>query len=186
MREFYHTIEKSKDPDKIGKIGGFLIGGRCRMNRYKVDPIKKRIREYTEKEDYEEYIGIAIDEPNRLERLREKKGKISLLEQFGYTEKMAFDKCEEYGLLSPIYKISKRGGCWFCPNQNIAAFAWLKQNHGELWGELSTLSRENNKASECFSYRLHFEDVDKKVDEYILQQKTTPIQLSIFDMLGEF
>ena len=58
-----------------------------------------------------QYIGIAADEPKRLERL--KTGlprKVSLLEKYGYTEEMAFELCEKYGLLSPIYDFAPRGG----------------------------------------------------------------------------
>lgn len=60
-------------------------------------------------ETYTQYIGIAKDEPKRLERLRGT-NRISLLEKYGYTEKMAFELCEKYDLLSPIYKFAPRGG----------------------------------------------------------------------------
>ena len=53
-----------------------------------------------------QYVGIAIDEPKRLARIKSKgkTSKISLLEKYGYTEDMAKQKCLEYGLLSPIYR----------------------------------------------------------------------------------
>jgi hypothetical protein len=65
-----------------------------------------------------QYLGIAADEPKRLERLKGT-NKISLLEKYGYTEKMAFDLCEKYGLLSPIYDFTKRGGVGSAPMHNI-------------------------------------------------------------------
>ncbi len=186
MREFYRTVEKSKVTDRVGKRCDFPLGGMCYMNHNKVRPIEKRLRQLAKGEDYKEYVGIAIDEPKRLERLHEKQGKISLLEKYGYTEIMAREKCEQYGLLSPIYNISYRGGCWFCPNQRILSLAYLKTNHPELWNELEQLSQVPNKVSDNFVYDESFAEIDKKVDEYILRQKTAPIQLTIFDMIGEF
>lgn len=55
-----------------------------------------------------QYLGIAADETKRLARL-EGTNKISLLAKYGYTEKMAFELCEKYGLLSPIYDFAPRG-----------------------------------------------------------------------------
>ena len=46
-----------------------------------------------------QYIGIAIDEPKRLERL-DGINKISLLAKYGYTEQMAMELCKKYNLLS--------------------------------------------------------------------------------------
>lgn len=53
-------------------------------------------------------MGIAIDEPKRLEKLQGT-NKISLLEKYNYTEQMAYELCKKYGLLSPIYEFSFRG-----------------------------------------------------------------------------
>lgn len=58
-----------------------------------------------------QYVGIAADEPRRLARL--KSNQISLLDKYGYTEEMAMAKCKEYGLVSPIYESSHRGGVGF-------------------------------------------------------------------------
>lgn len=96
-----------------GMITGFPMSGRCQINRsVKVKPLE----DYFKNADYEytKYNGIAIDEPKRLERLNGT-NRISLLAKYGYTEHMAFDLCRKYGLLSPIYDFSLRGGCWFCP-----------------------------------------------------------------------
>ena len=68
-----------------------------------------------------QYVGIAADEPIRLARMKD--NQISLLAKYGYTEEMAMNKCIQYGLVSPIYESSHRGGCWFCPNCKIKVFA---------------------------------------------------------------
>ena len=64
--------------------------------------------------DIIQYVGIASDEQIRLDRL--KSNQVSLLDKYGYTEKMAHGLSRDSGLLSPIYEKNSRGGCWFCPN----------------------------------------------------------------------
>lgn len=133
MTLFNHVVERSRKEERIGKKVGFLIGGRCSANRdLKINPIRNFYKGlHLAESEYTQYVGIAVDEPIRLERLRGT-NKISLLEQFGYSEQMAFDLCKEYDLLSPTYEISSRGGCWFCPNQSYKQIAWLKREHPEL------------------------------------------------------
>lgn len=111
MDQFNHVLERSKDPDRIGKRAGFPMAGKCWANRdLKVKPINDFYKSM-DPNLVTQYIGIAADEPKRLARLKEgKPRKISLLEKYGYTEKMAFDLCEKYGLLSPIYDFAPRGG----------------------------------------------------------------------------
>ena len=90
-----------------GKVIGFPIGGMCAIQRdCKVAPIHKWYKQFTE--PVTQYVGIAADEPRRLARL--KSNQISLLDKYGYTEEMAMAKCREYGLVSPIYESSHRGG----------------------------------------------------------------------------
>lgn len=96
----------------MGMKTGFPMAGRCQVNRsIKVQPIKDFFKGMGTNE-YMQYIGIAIDEPKRLERLNGT-NKISLLEKYGYTENMAFELCERYNLLSPIYQFAPRGGVGF-------------------------------------------------------------------------
>lgn len=153
------------------------------MNREKVTPIQRRLKSIGE--EFTEYIGIAIDEPERLERTEAKKNKISLLAKYGFTEEMARKKCKDYGLLSPTYDITHRGGCWFCPNQRISELAFTKINHPELWEELVKFSNEPNKTSENFSHNKTFAEIANKVDEYIEWQSRAPVQMSIFDAIEE-
>lgn len=162
---FYHTLSRSKNPLRNGKRAGFPLSGMCVINsQCKMKPIKNYIKGIDG--DFVQYIGIATDEPKRLEKLRGT-NRISLLERYEYTEKMAYDLCEKYGLLSPIYRFAKRGGCWFCPNQRYTEFARLKVNHPDLWGRLKQLSKEENLVSQGFRYGKTFDEVEKKVDEII-------------------
>lgn len=177
---FNHIIEESSVPERIGKKAGFVLGKGCCMNREKVRPITKYLK--TLGKDIEEYIGIAFDEKSRLKDMHKKRGKISLLEQKKIKEKECFGICEKYGLLSPMYEISERVGCWFCPNQKIRGFAFLKQNHVNLWNELLVFANTDNKVSENFKYSMTFFDVSLKVDRYISLQEEMKKQYDFFDM----
>lgn len=137
------------------------------------------VKVITSDHDYLYWFYHVITKSKRPER----NGKSSLLERYGYTEIMARAKCEECGLLSPSYKIFKRGGCWFCPNQNIKGFAYLKQTYPELWEELRVLSLEKNMVSNAFRYNLTFPEVEAAVDEYILSLQFAAAQLSLFDLI---
>lgn len=151
-----------------GKFYGFPIGGRCLINRdCKVTPIKRYLAEMAGscrkvRKNIVQYIGIALDEPKRLQRLGD--NKISLLAKYGYTEEMARAKCEQYGLLSPIYSFSSRGGCWFCPNQSIGQFCHLRRRHPELWEELRKLSTTPNLCSYGFKWGLTLPEVEARMN----------------------
>lgn len=93
---FYHVISKSKKEERNGKYAGFLIGGLCKTNSaLKTKPINDFYNGLSEK--YVQYVGIAADEPARLERLNGT-NKVSLLSKYGYTEQI--ELWEELRMLS--------------------------------------------------------------------------------------
>lgn len=168
MQEFYHKIQKSKVKSRVGKFAGFFIGGMCvGNNRLKMRPLNRFFRQ-----DCEQIVGIAKDEPKRLKRL--KPNCRSILAENNITEKMAYEMCQKHGLLSPIYQNNFRGGCWFCPNQSIKEFARLNRNYPKLYNELEKLSKSDNLASKGFRYGLTFSEVDEQV-------KLINNQISFFD-----
>ena len=181
---FYHVIEKTENEERKGKYAGWLIGGKCAANRtLKTCPIGEYYKQFDDAEIIQ-YVGIAADEKERLQRL-EGTNKVSLLQRYGYTERMARDLCEEYNLLSPIYKFSKRGGCWFCPNQKWEEFAHTRKHHPELWAELEKLNKEQNVVSRGFKWGKTLEQVTERVDQEIRNQAAASAQISIFDFLEE-
>lgn len=159
-----------------GKLCGFPIGGRCEVNsNCKVGPIRKHMAQIGE---HVTYIGIAIDEPERLARI--KPWQVSLLAKYGYTEQMAYDLCAKHKLLSPIYAMSSRGGCWFCPNTRISQLAALKHHHPELWAELEILSRVEGTACPGFKWGATLQEVAVKADKYLKTQEAKSKQLTLF------
>lgn len=176
---FYHVVTRTLKKDRFGKFVGFPIGRMCSISRdLKLVPIRKYLS-YCSVDPVTQYVGIAADEPERLERLKGT-DKVSLLAEYGYTEKMAFDLCRDYGLLSPIYEFSSRGGCWFCPNQSCKSFARLKLAYPELWAELVKLSHTENMISRYFRYTDTFADVDRAVNAIIGCWEFEDSQLTLF------
>lgn len=147
ISEFYSTVGKSKYESRIGMFHGFPMGNHCAINdRCKIRPIRQFNKQH---KDAIHYVGIAIDEPKRLERMGDKK--ISLLAKYGFTEKMAFDLCKKYDMLSPCYAFAKRGGCWFCPNAHDPELKHIRKNHNELWRKLLELEDVPNKVGYCWN-----------------------------------
>lgn len=158
-----------------GKRRGFPLANMCHIQREcKLNPIRDYIRSTYLNAGYDvvEYIGIAIDEVERLESLNVKSfsvrvTKSSLLAKYRYTETMALLKCHEYGLLSPIYfDVSSRNGCWFCPNQDLRSFCRLRRDHNDLWRDLYAYKDADNLVSDRFKYDLSLVDLCKRMDDY--------------------
>jgi hypothetical protein len=142
---FEHIISRGKGE---GKTAGFPIPGLCAINREcKMRPIQK----FRKENNIElEYVGIAKDEPERLARLTG--NKVSLLAKYGFTEAMAKELCIEFDLISPIYGICKRNGCWFCMNCKDNEFVWLIKNRPDLFNKLIELEGKHpNRYRECLT-----------------------------------
>lgn len=119
-----------------GKYVGTPLGFPMRRgpwcNKLKMRPIRAYNKEQTE--PVHEYVGIAIDEPERLVRLTPNKS--SPLADYSITENEAIEICREHYLLSPIYQTQARNGCWFCHNARIGELRDLWKYHPDLWAEL--------------------------------------------------
>lgn len=179
---FFFKRQKSKKSEDIGKYYGFPLGGFCRIQRLKEEPITQFLKPLRKEFEVIEYVGICADEPERLERVHKNKNQESILEKNGITQALAKEKCRKRGLLSPAYSSGrKRGGCWFCPNQSIAELAELKKNEPEKYAALEELSKVENTIARGFKYGKTFEQVNAEVDAYI----ATPHyeQLTLFDYI---
>ena len=121
---FYMTCES--DGERGGKIYGwpYQRGPWCN-SRLKQHVLARIPR------DAIQYVGIAVDEPNRFHSLSDNKR--SPLVELGWTEADCRRWCEENDLLSPIYTTAARGGCWFCHNQGVQQLRLLRRNYPDLW-----------------------------------------------------
>lgn len=168
-------VMDQKNKDRIGKIKGFPMAGKCTINREcKLPPIKKFLKELGE--ETIQYIGIAEDEPRRLARLD--KNKISLLAKYHYTEEMAKELCKKYDLLSPAYEYTKRGGCWFCPNMREPEKKHLREYHREKWDKLIELEQIPNKIGDIFNI-LTGESIQETEKQFQIDDR----QLTIYDFI---
>lgn len=109
------------------------------------------------------YVGIAADEPGRFHVLNDTKK--SPLVEAGWTEEMCRDWCEKNDLLSPIYAMATRGGCWFCHNQSVNQLRLLRRNYPEYWTlmlkwdkDSPVTFRSDGKTVQDFERRFQMED----------------------------
>lgn len=145
---FHHIFTKGKN---TGAKHGFTWPRRCAVNR---DCKLKAINEYKrlEKNRLVFYVGIAADEKKRLKRLN-KTTNISLLEKYNLTEIDAFNLCRKNNLLSPVYNLTKRNGCWFCPNAKHNELLYLLNNHVDLFDKLIKWEKEKNVVNKFFNIK---------------------------------
>ena len=178
---------KCKNPEYNGKLYGWLLGGMCKMNPEKVEPIKK----FTKKLDgggWHSIVGIGIEETKRLNRVHSRQNQISLLEKYGYTCEMAKRLCKKYGLLSPLYEMGgMRQGCWFCPNAQIKEYAKLKKNYPHLWQELLEFNENYRKdktqfVAQGFKYGQTFDELITEVDNF-KEKEVIYTQTTMFDFM---
>lgn len=126
--QFYRKFKHGK---RAGQIYGFPMvrGAWCNSN-LKMAAIKKAEAVSI---DAVYIVGIAADEPIRIERQRNKPNALLPLVELGWTDAMCREWCEKNDLLSPIYTTATRGGCWFCHNQGVGQLRLLRKNYPELW-----------------------------------------------------
>ena len=156
---------------KTGEIYGFPMrqGAWCNSH-LKVRPINKWQRTVGE---YTAVVGIAADEPKRINRKTERDNLLPLV-KYGITAAEAFKICEQEGCLSPAYNNGRtRLGCWFCHNQRINELRRLRKEHPELWKRLLAL----DEVSPC---RFTSRSTVKQFDERFRMEDA---QLSIFDYI---
>lgn len=133
--EYYFFIyhPKRKNPE-LEKYDGMSWGGP--RNRWCTGMLKKRVLDaYFKdlKKDYEivEYIGIAVDEPDRV------KDACYPLVEWNMTERDCLQYCYERGFTwGGLYEIFHRVSCWCCPLQSFEELRKLRKHFPELWKQL--------------------------------------------------
>ena len=136
------------------KPGYGWCGGLCRWGTSeKIRTLDKYCKEA------HQYIGIALDEPNRLERLKGT-NKSSPLAELGYTEKMALELCYNEGFSwiengIELYSILDRVSCWCCRNKNLKELANYKKYLPKYFNKLIELE---NKIGEPMKKPIYLKD----------------------------
>ncbi len=165
-----------------GKIYGFpcTLGSWC-IDKYKTPNLKVNPDDIT-------YLGIAVDEAERIERHQKPNIRLPLVE-IGWTEQDCYDWCKENDLLSPIYESSFRGGCWFCHKQGVAQLRLLRKNYPLYWQMLLEWDKDSpyifKITHTVADYDKRFEMEDRGLipkDNTFKWKSVETKQLSIFDV----
>lgn len=146
---FYQTMVEGKN---AGNIKGFPMQKGSWCLKLKLCALNHIPASATQ------YIGIAVDEPNRFHNLSDTKR--SPLVEAGWTEQMCWEWCEENDLLSPIYTTATRGGCWFCHNQGVQQLRLLRRNYPEYWDMLLKWDKDSPVAFKPDGHTVH--DYDRR------------------------
>ena len=129
---------KKRGTNIIHKHGYSWCGGTCRWGT--TDKLKA-IEKYAK--GCVEYVGIAVDEPERL--IKERKGnKRFILAELGLTEEDCLSLCyrrgffwEENGVR--LYDILKRVSCWCCRNKNLKELENIYNYMPYYWEKLKEI-----------------------------------------------
>ena len=141
------------------------------------------------------YLGIAADEPKRIERWQPRKDKVLPLVQIGWDEAKCRQIAEELGMLAPTYQTGERDGCWFCHNQGVGQLRKLRHEYPDLWAKLlqwdsdsPTTFHPDGRTVHDFDRRFQLED-DGFIDpdeRFKWEYCEFPCrQMNIFDLIGE-
>jgi hypothetical protein len=151
-------ISKYQQYDEERAIWGFpIVHGPWCNSKLKMGAIK-RAQKTTK--DCIRYIGIAADEPQRIERHINNPNTVLPLVEIGWTEAMCREWCEKNDLLSPIYTTATRGGCWFCHNQSVDQLRLLRRNYPEYWELLLKWDNDSPVTFKPDGHTVH--DFDKR------------------------
>ena len=95
------------------------------------------------------YVGIAKDEPKRLQRLQGT-NKFSPLDFWGMTEQDCLDYCRQKGFNwnedgVDLYTILDRVSCWCCSNKNKNELINIKKHLPKYWKKIQDLQSKISK-----------------------------------------
>ena len=138
----YNILEKPVDSKKNGfHLGYGWCGGPCRwgtgLKTHALDGIASDAEIH--------YVGIAADEPERLERLTAPK--CSPLAEAGMTEADCLAYCYQRGVFWEengirLYDILDRVSCWCCKNKNRKELKAIYQYLPKYWAMLKELQAQ--------------------------------------------
>jgi hypothetical protein len=128
-----------------------------------------------------QYLGIAADEPIRIERHKDKKGIVLPLVLAGWDEAYCRKWCEENDLLSPIYTTATRGGCWFCHNQGVDQLRLLRKNYPEYWKLLLKWDKDSPVSFKPDGHTVHDFDRRFQLEDELLISTDRPFRWAMLE-----
>lgn len=162
----YKMFELEVNKGKPNEHKGYSwCGGRCRWGTSeKLQALEKYCKGAVE------YVGIAVDEPKRLEKER-KGNKQFPLAEWQMTEKDCLKYCYDKGYNwnedgVELYSILDRVSCWCCANKNLKELKNYYLYLPKYWEKLKELQKrtdrpfKNNKYT-IFDLEKKFKEIDK-------------------------
>ncbi|MBR4672066.1 MAG: phosphoadenosine phosphosulfate reductase family protein [Bacilli bacterium] len=145
---FYKPVKKK---DGSSANGYSWCGGRCRWGTTE----KLKALEKYSKGNYE-YVGIAYDEPQRLNKER-KGNKLFPLAEWEMTEKDCLKYCYDKGFNwnengIELYSILDRVSCWCCANKNLKELKNYYKYLPFYWGKLKELQSKTSRPMKYNKY----------------------------------
>ena len=166
-----------------GKKG--MIMRQC-TNDYKIQPIRKKIRELSgvtkgkhfPKDKYvEQWIGISIDEISRMKPARDK----YLLNRHPLIEaKMSRQDCIDY-LKKENIPLPEKSACIICPFHNDAYWHFMKTKRPEEFADAVDFDKQVRSISRKKDEQLYSHRSCKPLDEIEFDKKEDDKQLNMFN-----
>lgn len=160
---FIYTMFEKPVKKKNGEVGkGYSwCGGRCRWGTTEK---LKAIEKYCK--GHYEYVGIAKDEPQRLNKER-KGNKLFPLAEWNMTEKDCLQYCYDKGFNwledgIELYSILDRVSCWCCCNKNLKELKNYYKYLPEYWNKLKELQSRTERPMKYNKYSVF--DLEEKFE----------------------
>lgn len=158
---FEYTMFEKTVKKRNGTIskGYSWCGGRCRWGTTeKIKTIEKYAK------GFYEYVGIAVDEPKRIEKERNG-NKIFPLVEWNMTEKDCLKYCYEKGFNwnedgIELYSILDRVSCWCCCNKNLKELKNYYKYLPNYWNKLKELQSKTCRPMKYNKYTVN--DLEEK------------------------
>lgn len=157
----YSMLERPvKSRDGSCHLGYAWCGGRCRWGTTAKTAAIRRFKKSLS-DDVTDYVGIAVDEPERFEKAK-CEGKLLPLVKWNMTEADCLTYCRERGWnwteSSPVtesgsvdlYDILDRVSCWCCANKNLKELQNIYRYLPQYWERLENLQRQINRPFKGF------------------------------------
>ncbi len=154
----------NKQHNGISICDGNVVQRSFKNGNIKKEKFSRCATEQGAKINIVQYLGIASDEPERIER-HNKDGIILPLVDIGWDEAYCRKWCEDNDLLSPIYTTSARGGCWFCHNQSADQLRILRKDYPELWSLLLKWDEDSPTTFKADGHTVHDYEMRFKAED---------------------
>lgn len=143
---FLEYTPERKNPALIGLRGKSWPGpfSRWCTKELKKKVIARHLRPLQKKYVVVQYLGLAFDEPDRIERKNQKDAGFRYpLVHWGWAEADALAYCYKKGYdWEGLYDHFSRVSCWCCPLQPLSELRILRRHFPDLWQRLGDLDAQ--------------------------------------------